>query len=84
MTRPYPLKLTIPVPSLFERGKGIDATTVGDNIRVRLTLPEKEEILKAVAELGVTKSQYLRWCGLYVSRALFKELDDDKNDEGTI
>jgi hypothetical protein len=76
----FPLSLTIPVPSEFVRGKGIDATTVGANIRVRLTQSEKDDILRACAELGMTRSQYLRFCGLHVSHALFRELDD----EGTI
>lgn len=65
------LTVTIPLPSHEKRRRGLSATTTyGSKIYMRCHNTELAQIDAAAAILGLTRSQYMRWCALYAAREI--------------
>lgn len=66
--------ITIPFPSYIPRARGIHAVgKFGTLLKAKCTLAEKELVQKAAEQIGVTPSEFIRWC----SAKCAKEIIDD-------
>lgn len=63
--------IEIPVPQSIPRGKGINGTAYNnDAIRTRTTKQEREVIEKAADKLGITPSNFIRWCSVQAATVI--------------
>ena len=92
---PYelPLSITIPIPSEYARGRGINAVTgYGSNVRMRCTNYEYDIVKEVATEMGIPLASFSRWCVVHCAKALRKHkmtqsTDDNAgelNDKSTI
>ncbi len=63
-----PVAVTIPTPVHGPRGRGIFATTPGEQLRVRVNKLEKQVIAEVAKELGVSMSEFVRWVTYHAAR----------------
>lgn len=58
--------IEIPLPHIIPRGKGIRGTTYGSDTSIRTRLPkhEREAVEEAANTMGVTLSNFIRWCAV--------------------
>jgi hypothetical protein len=58
-----PIKVTIPVPSEIPRARGLNSTIgYGGNLRIRCTNSDYDLVFEEAIRLGVTPSNFARWC----------------------
>lgn len=73
-----PLKITIPVPSSFEKQRGIYSTGHrGGNLRVRCTNVEYDAIQAEAEILGISLGMFTRWCAIKTADALLRHRSED-------
>jgi len=71
-----PLKITVPTPSEFELGYGVNSTGKrGGNLRVRCTNKEYDAIKHEAYLLGISLAMFTRWCAVHVAANLKKHRD---------
>lgn len=84
MKRPYdpPIKVTIPAPSEIPRARGPNSTgKYGGNLRVRCSNQEYDLVFDEAALLGVTPSNFCRWCIVQTALAMrAHRLSQSKSD----
>lgn len=57
------LTITIPFPSYIPRARGIHAVgKFGTLLKAKCTTAEKELVRQAAEQIGVTPSEFIRWC----------------------
>lgn len=68
------LQVTIPLPSPIPRQRGRNATSDGSGTRLAIRFTKRERVIieKQAELLGVTVSQFLRWCAVYTAVELEK------------
>ena len=64
--------IEIPLPHVIPRGKGINGTAYGNDTSIRTRLPkhEREAVYEAAEVMGVTPSNFIRWCAVQVASAI--------------
>ena len=68
-----PVKVTIPIPSNFAVGYGVNATGKrGGNLRVRCTNKQYDAINAEAKLLGLTLATFCRWCAVHVAGKLLE------------
>jgi hypothetical protein len=66
-----PLKITIPIPSVFPNTYGPHSTGKrGGNLRVRCTNGQYDAIQKEASLLGITLAMFCRWSAVHVADML--------------
>ena len=68
-------EITIPVPLLEDAavlGRGIDATTIGQNLKVRVSPVDGKLLQEECDHLGLSKSQFIRRVVIEAAKALRK------------
>lgn len=57
------ITVTIPFPSYIPRARGIHAVgKFGTLLKAKCTLAEKELVQQAADQVGVSYSEFIRWC----------------------
>jgi hypothetical protein len=57
------IQITIPFPSYIPRARGIHAVgKFGTQFKAKCSLTEKEIVDKAADAIGITSSEFVRWC----------------------
>jgi len=64
--------IEIPTPSIIPRGKGINGTAYGNDTSIRTRLPkhERKSVEAAADALGLTPSNFIRWCAVQVASVI--------------
>jgi len=64
--------IEIPIPQQIPRGKGIHGTAYASNTSLRARIPkhERAEVNKAAEKLGVTPSNFVRWCAVQTANII--------------
>jgi hypothetical protein len=67
------LTITIPFPSHIPRARGIHAVgKFGTVLKAKCSRDEEEAVQAAADKLGLTKSEFIRWCSVYSAREIMK------------
>lgn len=75
----FPTTVTIPTPMHTPLLRGVQARgpyalgPLGHNLRVRVSKIDGDQIDRAVAQLGMKRAEYLRWCAVEVAKTLLGE-----------
>lgn len=93
MTKQPPMFLTIPTPMYSPQLRGVQAARgpyalgpLGYNMRIRFSKVDGDRIDAVCQDLGLKKTEYIRWCAVEVARALhgkrlkLVEVDEDNED----
>lgn len=64
--------VTIPLPQPIPDGKGVHAARHINPFTFRLSIADEEVIIKASEVLGVTKSNFVRWCATQVAMKIIE------------
>lgn len=71
-----PVSITIPTPTPMPRGRGIHSTgRFGDIKRFRCNMDDVRIIAQASQLLGLTESEFMRWCSTQVAKKLMETED---------
>jgi hypothetical protein len=71
------LTLTIPFPSYIPRGRGIHAVgKFGSLLKAKCSIGEFEEVDKAASKIGVSRSEFIRWCAVKTAAEVMKDVPD--------
>lgn len=64
--------IEIPLPHTIPRGKGINGTAYGNDTSIRTRLPkhEREAVEEAADAMGVTLSNFIRWCAVQAASVI--------------
>lgn len=69
--------LTIPFPSYIPRGRGIHAVgKFGSLLKAKCSVAEFEEVQKAADHIGVSRSEFIRWCSVKSAVEVLKDVPD--------
>ena len=75
----FPATVTIPTPMHTPRVRGVQAHgphalgVLGENIRVRVNAVDHADIVVLCEMLGMTTSEFMRWCAVEVARRLLNK-----------
>lgn len=65
------IEITIPVPSYIPRARGIHAVgKFGTLLKAKCTADEKELVQQAAEQMGVTYSEFIRWCAVKCAKEI--------------
>lgn len=64
--------ITRPLPSTYERGRNSEHENLPP-VSVRLPVEQRDPIEQAARLLGVTKSEFMRWCSYQVALDICKQ-----------
>lgn len=71
------LSITIPFPSYLPRARGIHAVgKFGSMFKAKCTVEEKELVNGAAAHIGVTPTEFIRWCSVHVAKEVLRNVRD--------
>jgi hypothetical protein len=71
------LQVTIPFPSYIPRARGIHAVgKFGTLLKAKCSLDEKEIVQRAAEHIGVSPSEFIRWCSSKVAQEVMKDVPD--------
>lgn len=63
------LTLTIPFPSYIPRARGVhSAGKFGTMFKAKCTLDEKEVVQRAARQLGISPTEFTRWCVVHAAK----------------
>jgi hypothetical protein len=69
--------LTIPFPSYIPRARGIHAAgKFGTLFKAKCTLEEKEVVQQAAHHLGISPTEFVRWCTVHCAKEVLKNVPD--------
>ena len=74
-----PDRVTIPAPMpvLRQRGKHATGERYGRNLKVRLSLNDRELIRTVARALDMTPAAFIRWCAVHVAKSLGDDIEDN-------
>lgn len=65
------VQITIPFPSHIPRARGIHAVgKFGTLFKAKCTVEEKELVQQAADAIGITYSEFIRWCAVYSAKEI--------------
>lgn len=71
------LTLTIPFPSYIPRARGIHAVgKFGTQFKAKCSIEEKEIVQRAAEHLGISPTEFIRWCSVHSAREVLKDVPD--------
>jgi hypothetical protein len=75
------LEITIPFPSYIPRARGIHAVgKFGTIFKAKCALEEKEIVQRAADHIGVSPSEFIRWCVTKSAEEVLKDVPEPKQD----
>lgn len=75
------IQLTIPYPSYIPRARGIYAVgKFGTLLKAKCTQEEKELVQKAADHIGVSYSEFIRWCASQCAKEVLKDVPDARSN----
>lgn len=74
------ITLTIPFPSYIPRARGIHAVgKFGTLFKAKCTVEEKEIVQKAADVLGISPTEFVRWCVVHSAKEVLNVPDARSN-----
>lgn len=69
--------IEIPFPSYIPRARGIHAVgKFGTLFKAKCSLEEKELVQKAANHIGVSYSEFIRWCSVYCAKEVLNDVSE--------
>jgi hypothetical protein len=75
------LEVTIPFPSYIPRGRGIHAVgKFGAMLKAKCSVAELDAVQEAANLIGVSKSEFIRWCAVKTAERIMKDVPDARQN----
>lgn len=75
------LSITIPFPSYIPRARGIHAVgKFGTLFKAKCTQAEKDLIHEAASKIGISDTDFVRWCVTHSAKEVLKDVPDARQD----